>query len=176
MTKHSEFENLIQKCLDREISVDENISLQLHLSQCPDCSLLYNELVRAEKEIVDMVEVIPNRGFNDWVLAQIMVKKVPVWAKAITVLGSAWVVSFLTFILIPASRDLFARILWSSPSIVKVIDKICFVGSTLTRIFTPLAKSQFNPTLLVVSIVLSIGMFLLFGKLFSKKETVWNAQ
>ncbi|MBS4016542.1 MAG: zf-HC2 domain-containing protein [Candidatus Latescibacteria bacterium] len=174
MTKHKEFEELIQKCLDREITVDENISLQLHLSQCPDCSLFYNELVSAEKEIIDMVEVVPNHGFNEAVLARIKTKKVPAWAKIATVLGSAWVVSFLAFILIPASRDLFTRILFSSPSIVKAVAKIYFVGSTLARIVTPFAKSQLNPTLLVVSILLSVGMFIFFGKLFSKKETVWN--
>jgi hypothetical protein len=175
MTKHNEIEILIQKCLDREITVDENISLQVHLSQCPECSLLYNELVSTEKEIVDVVEKMPNRGFNDLVLARIKTKKVPVWAKIATVLGGAWLVSFLTFILIPSARDLFSRVLMHSPSIVKFVDKICFVGSTLTRIFTPLAKSQFNPTVLVISIALSIGMFIFFGKLFSKKEIIWNA-
>lgn len=175
MTKHSEFEALIQKCLDREITADENISLQLHLSQCPDCTLLYNELVSAEKEISDMVEIIPNHGFNERALMRIKTKKVPVWAKIATVIGGAWLVSFLTFILIPASRELFTRIVFSSPSIVKFIDKSYFVGSTLARILTPIAKSQFNPGLLAVSIVFSIGLFVLFGKLFNKKEQVWNS-
>jgi hypothetical protein len=175
MTKHKEIEKLIQKCLDREITADENINLQLHLSQCPDCAALYDQLILTEQAIITLAEFVPNHGFNNRVLSQIKVKKVPVWAKVLGVIGGAWLVTFLTFLLSPLSRDAFGRFISFSPSLVRFADNIHFIGSTLSRVFTPVAKSQFNPSALIIGLALSIGMFLFFGKLFSKKETVWTA-
>jgi len=172
MTKHRDFEELIQKCLDREISVDENITLQLHLSQCPDCSSLYNELVSTEQAIVSLVEFTPNHGFNNRVLEQIKVKKSPVWAKVAAVFGGAWIATVIALLLSPLSSDIFNRVLTASPSIVRFVDNVHFIGVTLTRVLSPLAKNQVNPTLFIIGACLSIGMFLFFGKLFSKKEIV----
>lgn len=172
MTKHNEFEILIQKCLDREITEDENITLQLHLSQCPDCSKLYNELTSVETSINELDQLAPNHDFNNRVLRAISIKKVRAWIKVAAVLGSAWFVTILSLILSSLSSDVFSRILTSSPAIVRFLKSVQFVTSTLTRVFSPLAKSQFNPTVFIVGAILSLGMFLIFGKLLNKKETI----
>lgn len=175
MTKHSEFEELIQKCLDREISVDENITLQLHLSQCPDCLKLYDELMGIENDINELNQFALNYDFNNRVLKAVSIKKSKVWAKVAAIFCGAWLVTVLTLILSPLSSDIFNKLLTSSPSIVRFVKSVQFVGSTLTRVFSPLAKNQFNPMVAIIGAILSIGMFLIFGKLLNKKETICTA-
>ncbi len=184
MTKHRDtcpdpacrgwVEELIQKCLDREITVEENITLQLHLSQCPDCSTLYNELVSFEQAIVSLVEFTPNHGFNNRVLQQVKART-QVWKKVATVLGGTWIATAIAFLLSPISSDIFHRVLFSSPSIARLADKVYFIGSTLTKVFTPIAKNQFNPFVCIAGLVLGFGMFFLFGKFLKKKELICTA-
>lgn len=172
MTKHRDIEELIQKCLDREITVDENISLQLHLSQCEDCQALYDGLVETEQEIIGLTQLVPNHNFNTRVLARIAVKKAPTWVKAIIILGGVSLASTLVLLFSSLGSDIFNKVLFSSPAIVRFIDKLSFICSTLSRILSPLAKNQFNPTMCVIGLALSIGMFILFGKIFTKKEII----
>jgi hypothetical protein len=100
------------------------------------------------------------------------VKKSPVWAKVVAVFGGAWIATVIALLLSPLSSDIFNRVLTASPSIVRFVDNVHFIGATLTRVLSPLAKNQVNPTLFIIGACLSIGMFLFFGKLFSKKEIV----
>jgi len=171
MTKHRDIEDLIQKCLDREITVDENITLQFHLSQCPDCLILYDELVSFEQTIVSLVEFTPNHGFNNRVLQQVKART-QVWKKVATVLGGAWIATAIAFLLSSISNDIFHRVLFSSPSVVRLVDKFYFIGSTLAKAFTPIAKNQFNPLVCIAGIGLGLGTFFLFGKFLKKKESV----
>lgn len=175
MTKHRDIEELIQKLLDREITVDENINLQLHISQCSDCQSLYDDMFATEQAVVGLTQLIPNHDFNSRVLKAVGIKKSRVWAKVAAVFCGAWLVTVLALLLSPISGDIFNRILTSSPAVVRFINSVQFIGSTLTRIFAPLAKSQFNPTMCIVGLALSIGMFITFGKIFRKKEIICTA-
>ncbi len=175
MTKHKEIEELIQKCLDRDITVDENINLQLHLSQCPDCQLLYNALMDIETEVSEMVQLTPNHDFNSRVMSKIKVKSTTNWVKVGIGVGIAWLCSTLVLIFSGIGSDIFGRILTSTPSVVRFFDKVEFVVSTLGRTLSPIAKNQFNPVMALVGLGVSVGMFFLFSKLFSKKEIVWTA-
>jgi predicted anti-sigma-YlaC factor YlaD len=174
MTKHREIEELIQKCLDREITVDENITLQLHLSQCPDCQMLYNELESIEHSITNLTQLVPNHNFNSRVLAKIKVNRTASWAKIGVGAGIAWLCSTLILIFSGLGSDIFGRILASTPSVVKFIDKVEFIVATLGRTLSPIARNQFNPITAFVVLGISIGMFFLFGKFIGKREIVWT--
>jgi len=176
MTKHSEFEILIQKCLDREISVDENINLQMHLSQCPECMSLYNELLKVENGINALNQMVPNHDFNNRILKAIHAQKSKVWAKVGAICGGLWFATVIALFLSPLPGDIFKRVFSSTPSFIRFINNIQFAGSTLTRVFSPLAKTQFNPTVFVIGGILSIGTFFMFGKFLRKKEIIWTAQ
>lgn len=170
MTKHKDIEELIQKCLDREIGIEENINLQLHLSQCPECMSLYNELIGVENHIHELNQFVPNHDFNNRVLKAIRIKKSSIWAKVSAICCGAWLVTAVTLILSPLSSDVFNRIITASPAVVRFVKNVQFIGSTLTRVFSPLAKSQFNPTVCIIGLALSIGMFYMFGNLLRKKD------
>jgi predicted anti-sigma-YlaC factor YlaD len=172
MTKHREIEELIQKCLDREITVDENITLQLHLSQCPDCRAFYNELESVEHSIINLTQLVPNHNFNSRVLAKIKVKSFAGWAKIAIGAGIAWLCSTLVLIFSGLGSDIFGRILTSTPSVVRFVDKVQFIVATLGRTLSPIARNQFNPVMALVMLGISIGMFFLFGKFIVKRETV----
>jgi len=184
MTKHREtcpapacrgwVEELIQKCLDREITVDENITLQLHLSQCPDCQALYDELFSVEHSITNLTQLVPNHDFNNRVIQKIGTKRSFTKAKVGIGIGVAWLCSTLVLLLSGIGSDIFNRVLTSTPSIVRFISKVEFIISTLGRTLSPLVKNQFNPVMALVGLGLSIGMFFLFGKFIVKREPVWT--
>ena len=174
MTKHREIEELIQKCLDREISVDENITLQLHLSQCPDCQLFYDELMSVENGVVEMIQLVPNFDFNSRVRAKIKVKSTASWVKIAVGAGIAWLCSTLILIFSGIGSDIFGRVLTSTPSVMRFVDKVEFIVATLGRTLSPIARNQFNPVMALVMLGISIGMFFLFGKFIGKRETVWT--
>jgi hypothetical protein len=127
----------------------------------------YNELIGVENGINELNQLVPNHDFNNRVLKAISIKKSRIWAKVAAVLGGAWLVTVLALILSPLSSDIFNRILASSPAIVRFLKSVQFIGSTLTRVFSPLAKSQFNPAIFIIGLALSIGMFFIFGKLLA---------
>ena len=175
MTKHREIEELIQKCLDREISVDENINLQLHLSQCSDCQLFYDELMSIENGVIGMDQLVPNNDFNSRVLARVNIKRAASWAKIAVGAGIAWLCSTLILIFSGLGSDIFGRVLTSTPSVVRFVDKAEFIIATLGRTLSPIVRNQFNPITVLVVLGISIGMFFLFGKFIVKRETAWTA-
>jgi uncharacterized membrane protein len=136
---------------------------------------LYNELVGVENGVNGLSNLVPNHDFNNRVLKALRVKKSRIWTKIGAVCGGAWLVTMLAFILSPLSSDVFSRVLSSSPAIVRFLNKVQFIGSTLTRVFSPLAKSQFNPSVFVLGGIINVGMFFIFGKFLRKKETICTA-
>lgn len=174
MTKHREFEELIQKCLDREILVDENITLQLHLSQCPDCQALYDELFSVEHSIVNLTQLVPNHDFNNRVMMKTGIKRSFTKAKVAIGIGVAWLCSSLALLFSGIGSDILSRVLTTTPSIVRFVDKVEFVISTLGQTLSPLVKNQFNPLMALVGLGVSIGMFFLFSKFIVKREVIWT--
>jgi hypothetical protein len=147
--------------------VDENITLQLHLSQCPDCQALYDELFSVEHSIVNLTQLVPNHDFNNRVMMKIGTKRSFTKAKVGIGIGIAWLCSFLFIVFSPLSRDVFGRILTAFPSIMRLVNKIEITINTLGHILSPIAKSQFNPIMALVGLVFSIGLFYLFSKIFN---------
>ncbi len=90
--------------------------------------------------------------------------------KIATVLSGLWIIGFLAVIMLSNCYEILIRLLMLSPMIVNFVDKFYFLVVTLTRIFLPLAKTQFNFMLFVISTILCIGLFVLFGKLFIQRR------
>lgn len=170
MDNHKAIEELIQKYLDGEITDNEHTVLSAHISYCQDCALLFDELVSLNSKIFTLKDIIPNHNFNEQVLHRILTKRISFGVKIATVLSGVWIISFLAVIVLPNSYDILIRLLMQSPMIVKFVDKFYFLVVTLARIFLSLAQKQFNFMLFVISMILSIGLFVLFGKLFIQRR------
>jgi hypothetical protein len=108
------------------------------------------------------------------VLSKIKVKSFAGWAKIAVGAGVAWLCSTLIIIFSGIGSDIFGRVLTSTPSVVRFVDKVEFIIATLGRTLAPIARNQFNPVMALVMLGISIGMFFLFGKFIGKRETVWT--
>jgi anti-sigma factor RsiW len=174
MIRHEDIERLIQKVLDREATVEEKKVLNLHLSECSDCKIFYQELIQTEQALFGLVEFYPRADFNDRVLSKLGLRKSPVWARAAAVFASGWVASMLFLVFSPWPREIITKTLVSTPAMVRFFDKIQIIITTLSHIVTPFAKGLFNPTLPALGLILSVILFYLFGKSL-RRETKCTA-
>jgi len=165
--KHKEIERLIQKSLDRETSAEEEKSLHLHLSRCPDCQQFYQELVQTGQAMNTLIEFFPQYGFNDRVLKKIGFRRAFAWSKAAAVFAGIWLTSFLFIIFSPLPNEILSRALTSTPALIRLFDKIELVISSLSHTLLPFVKSSLNSSLLIAGLIFSIFLIYFFSKAIS---------
>jgi predicted anti-sigma-YlaC factor YlaD len=170
MIRHEDIERLIQKVLEREATAEEKKVLSLHLSECANCKMLYQELMQTEQALFGLVELYPRADFNDRVLRKIGFRKSPVWARAAVVFGAAWLGSMMFLVFSPFTREIFNRVLTSTPALIRFFDKVRLIVTTLGHTLTPLVKNSFNPTAPILGLILSIFIFFLLSKTLRKES------
>ena len=67
LAKCSEYQELISASLDGALTPEEQEKLDAHLSECPDCRTMWEQLSALEPELMELSE--PSEGFADRVLA-----------------------------------------------------------------------------------------------------------
>ena len=63
----SEYRELISASLDGALTPEEQEKLDAHLSECPDCRTMWEQLSALEPELMELSE--PSEGFANRVLA-----------------------------------------------------------------------------------------------------------
>lgn len=167
--KHKIIENLIQKSLDHETNIDEEKTLHVHLSRCPACKQFYEEIMMTSETIGMLTEFYPKHGFNTRVLSKIRLRKTFAWRKIAFVFAGAWLTSIMLLTLLPWTREATNRLLTSIPALVRLVDKIQFIASSLSQVLLPFAKSAFNPVYPAIGLVFSIIIIYLFSKTIQKE-------
>lgn len=171
--RHKEIEILIQKSLDRETDEEEEKTLQFHLSRCPACRQLYQELIQTEQALTGLVEFFPRQDFDDRVLRKLGLVKSLVWAKAAMVLAGAWFGSLLVLVFSPITKEVFSRVLTSVPTLVRLFEKIQFTLSTFSHVLTPFTKNL-NYSFPIIALVFTILLLYFFSRTV-KKEVLCRA-
>jgi predicted anti-sigma-YlaC factor YlaD len=169
--KHKEIEKLIQKSLDRETNAEEEKTLHLHLSSCPDCHRFYHELVETGKQLNGLIELFPEPGFNARILKKLGFRKA-VWTKKVAIVFSGvWLVSLVFLAISLFSGDLLNKILTFTPSFVRVIDRIQLIISAFNHILVPFAKASMSSLHPAIGLVFGILILYLLGKTLQKEAT-----
>ncbi len=171
--RHKEIEILIQKSLDHETDREEERILRLHLSGCPACRQLYQELIQTEQALTGLVEFFPRQDFDDRVLRKLGLVRSLVWAKATVALAGAWFGSLLFLLFSPLTKGLFNRVLTSIPALVRLFDKVQLVLSSFSHILTPFTKNL-NYSFPIIALVFTIILLYFFDRTM-KKEVVCRA-
>lgn len=161
--RHREIEILIQKSLDHETNGEEERTLQLHLSHCPACQQLYQELIQTEQALAGLIEFYPRQDFDDRVLRKLGLVRSLVWAKTAMVLVGAWFGSTLFLVFSPLTRGLSNRLLTSIPALVRLLDKAQLVLSSFGHILKPFAKNL-NYSFPIVALVFTFLLLYFFGR------------
>jgi hypothetical protein len=170
MKKHTEIENLIQKRLDRTITVEEEKVLNLHLHQCTDCHNLNRDMEAIQSSLFNLIDLFPGAAFNDRVMSKLGFKKSFAWARAAAVVGLSWVSAALFIILSPLPKALFGKALTTMPALVRFMGNVKLVLDAVSHFLTPLVKNGINPAYLVAGICFSAILFILFGTTLKKEE------
>jgi hypothetical protein len=163
--KHKRIERLIQKSLDREISAAEENVLKKHLSQCNDCRRLYEELVETEQILGTLIEFYPRYDFNERVLKKLGFKKVFAWKRVSAILSGAWFAALVFLTLSPLPGKLFGEFLTSFPAIVRFVDKIHIIVTSLSHVLLPFTKDALTSIHPITGLIFSIIITYLFGKI-----------
>jgi anti-sigma factor RsiW len=77
--KHKEIERLIQEWLDGDLSPDDNARLDMHIAQCPECALFYQEITQATRLVHQLGELHPKTDFNARILARLGLRRRFAW-------------------------------------------------------------------------------------------------
>lgn len=171
--RHRKIEILIQKSLDHETNGEEERTLQLHLSHCPACRQLYQELVQTEQVLIGLIEFYPRQDFDDRVLRKLGLVRSLVWAKVAMALVCAWFGSALFLVFSPLTGEFFSRVLTSIPALVRLLDKVRLVFSSFSHILIPFTKNL-NYSFPIVALVFTFLLLYFFGRTI-KKEVVCRA-
>jgi anti-sigma factor RsiW len=172
--KHKNIEILIQKLLDREISPDEERLLHGHLTECQDCRQLYEEYLKTEQSLGNLIELFPGYDFNQRVMSRLALGRSFAWTKAVRAFAGAWVVSLLFLLFVPFTNKLSANLLTSAPALVRTVNKIGIIINSLGHTLLPFARISINPLYPAIGLVFSIILVYIFGKVV-KKEVVCNS-
>jgi anti-sigma factor RsiW len=167
--KHKEIERLIQKQLDRELSIDGKRKLDMHLAQCPQCTQLYQEMAQATRSVTELTEFYPQAGFNARVLAKLGLKRRFAWTRAAIAFVGSWVAALLLFAYSPLPAQALNRLATSIPALMRLYDKIQLVVSSLNQVLSPLVKSSINTLNPVIGLVFSILFVYFLGKALQKE-------
>jgi anti-sigma factor RsiW len=167
--KHTDIEKLIQKSLDREISQREEQTLRSHLSSCHDCQEEYDTFCLTSQMVGELIELFPGYGFNARVLKKLALKRARAWTKAALVFSAAWLGSLVFMILSPFPQQFMNWVLTSVPGVVRLVDDIHVIVSSLSHTLLPVLKISLNFSFPIVSVLLSILFFYFFGKVLKKE-------
>jgi anti-sigma factor RsiW len=165
--KHKDIEKLIQKSLDREITQEEEHVLRSHLSSCHDCQEQYEAMCMASQMVGELIELFPAPGFNARVLRKLSVKKARVWTRAALVFSALWIGSVVFMILSPLPHQFMNRMLTSVPGVLRLVDEIQLIVSSLSHTVLPMLKISLNVSFPIVCVILSILLFYCFGKILN---------
>jgi hypothetical protein len=169
MMKHNEITRLIQRKLDRELSIDEKRKLDKHLAQCSHCRQLDQEMAQATRWVSEMTEFYPQAGFNVRVLAKLGLKRPFSWKKVAIAFAGSWIAALLLFAYSPLPAQAINRVATSVPALMRLYDNVQLVVSSLSQVLSPLFKSSistFNP---IIGLVFSILFVYFLGKALQKE-------
>ncbi|MBE0431858.1 zf-HC2 domain-containing protein [candidate division WOR-3 bacterium] len=168
--KHEEIARLIHKKLDREISPDEQRSLDKHLTDCPGCALLYEEMMGMDRSLKQLTEFYPRRNFNGLVLARLGFVRKYVWTRAAAVVTGAWLATLICIFHSPLPAQLLGRLATSVPALVRLYDKAAIVCASLTKVLAPFVRIPFDTAYPMIGIVLSILFIYFLGNTLQKEK------
>jgi hypothetical protein len=162
--KHKAIEILIQKRLDRAITVEEEKLLCDHLAKCGDCRQLYERLM-CNEEVQALIEYYPGHGFNDRILKSMGFRKIFAWTKTAKVFAGAWLASILFLAFSPLPGKLLNQLLTSAPACARIVTKAEIIISSLTHIIIPFARNSFDLTWPLIGLGFSIVFIYLLSKI-----------
>jgi predicted anti-sigma-YlaC factor YlaD len=166
---HKDIENLIQKALDLEITEEEQQTLDLHLSGCPDCRKLYQEMVDTQTSLLQLPELYPGADFDDRVLRAIGFRKSFAWSKVWVGAAAAWLVSFLGFLLSPLSGLATDWFLSKTPALVRFGETFHTVANSFGRTVLPFLKDSVSSPYPFIGLTLSVFALYAFGRIITKE-------
>lgn len=167
--KHKEITRLIQKKLDRELSINEKRKLDMHLAQCPSCAQLDQEMAQATSWVTGLTEFYPQTGFNARVLSRLGFRRSFKGTKAAIAFAGSWVAALLLFAYSPLPAQVLNRIATSIPALMRLYDKIQLVVSSLNQVLSPLVKISINNLNPAIGLVFSILFVYYLGKTLQKE-------
>lgn len=168
--KHKEIARLIHKQLDREISPVEQRSLDKHLTDCPGCARLYEEMTGLDRSLKQLTEFYPGRDFNGLVLARLGFVRKYAWTRAAAVFAAAWVAVLLCIVYSPLPAELLGRFATSFPALVRLCDNAAIVCASLSKVLAPFLKAPVNAVYPVGGLVLSILLIYFLGNTLQKEK------
>ena len=167
--KHESIERLIQKHLDRETSAEEEQYLRRHLAGCPSCEKLYQELVKTAQGLLLLSEHRPSPGFNDRVMRTLGMRKRALWKKVAPVFAGSWILSALCLVASPLPGYLLKESIFAGPALMRFFDKIRIVAATMGNVLAPFAQTTFNPILIAIGLITSVGIVYVLNKYLHKE-------
>ncbi|MGQ9701053.1 MAG: anti-sigma factor family protein [bacterium] len=173
MMRHKEFEALIQKKLDMEITRIEDEFLTQHIGQCSECRQYYYEMEWLAQELKEVVEYFPSSEFNARVMAEIGIKPHKVWKRFVPSLVYIYLTTLIVLLISPLKTYLLSKTLLAVPGILHIIEKIRPIANGITIFAESILK--YNLTQLGVGIILLVPIFYIFITIL-KKEEKWAHQ
>ena len=167
--KHKDIERLIQKKLDREIGPGEELALETHLAQCPECAQFYGEMVQTGESLANLAQTFPRANFNTRVLAELGLKRRFAWKKAGIVFAGSWAAAILLFAYSPLPGQVLAWLTTSFPAIIRFFDRVELVLNSLSQLVSPLLKSSITNVNPVIGLVFSIVFVYFLGRALQKE-------
>lgn len=143
--------------------------LQDHLATCPECRLFYEAMKSIHEELSTLIETYPRAGFNARVMRTLSMPRQLVWKKIALVFGSAWIISLGGFFFLPVGKGV-NMLLTSIPALVRIMNNIQVVITTISHALAPFTKVSINPVYPLLGIGMSISLFYIFSKILHKEE------
>ena len=169
MMKHERYVELMQKAMDREITSEESRVLNLHLEECHECRILYEELGRIQESILDLPNLFPGPDFDERVLAATGFRKSFAWSKVWIGAGAAWFVSMIAFLLSPLSGIVLNHTLTKAPAVVRFVEGVRMFIEPLGRSLLPFVRQAVVSPYPFIGLTLSVLMLFFLGKVITKE-------
>lgn len=171
--RHKEFEALIQKKLDMEITSSEDEILIQHLRQCSECQRYFYEMELITKELKEMVEYFPAPEFNRRVMAEIGIGKQKTWKNLVPSFIFVYLVTLMVIFISPVKTYLLSKTLLAVLGILHIIEKIRPIANGIMIFAESFVKS--NLSQLCAGIIAVVPIFYIFITIL-KKEEKWIHQ
>lgn len=173
MTIHREFENLIQKKLDREISTAELDILNDHLTGCPACAAYHAQLQIIANDVFSLSDYFPDQGFNARVLGRLgigIADRALSWTKVASVLGLGLLSGLVVLAIRPFSGAVFGKVLTLVPAAVGIADKAQIFLTGAARVLAPIFKAGFDPRLFLIGTLATGAAIFVYAKITRLKK------
>ena len=103
MAYHDEYVELISAAIDGALSPADQAKLEAHLTTCPDCKALYDDLSRIHQTLRALPTVAVPEGLSDRIIAAVKADNVtPITVKKPTIQWKRWVATAAVLALILA--------------------------------------------------------------------------